>query len=113
MPNQPEKPSLNWGAFKADGTLEAILSSKSEAYFYIQNRGHMYGGSFHEIESPESLSGQLAAAKALLCYALPEIADVATEYADGDDPDMAARMADLANQMRGLLGYPLEPTPKP
>ena len=36
----------SWGAYKADGTLEALLNSESEAYYYIKNRGHMYGGSY-------------------------------------------------------------------
>jgi hypothetical protein len=35
-----------WGAFDAQGELRATCDSESEAKFYVQNRGHMYGGSY-------------------------------------------------------------------
>ncbi len=55
---------------------------------------------------------ELRNAKGLLCSALPEIADVAEhrrKYAtNDDDAEDARQLANLANQMREALGYPVE-----
>ena len=53
---------LQWGAFKADGTLDAILSSESEAYFYIKNHGHMEGGSFRKVPAYNAAAPEFLAA---------------------------------------------------
>ncbi len=52
---------------------------------------------------------QLRQAKALLCYALPEIADAAAEAEASGDDRRADDLLDLANDIRSAVGYPREP----
>lgn len=40
---------VSWGAFDASGKLRAIFDSEPEAYFYVNGRGHMHGGTMQKM----------------------------------------------------------------
>lgn len=62
-PTQTHTPGPQWcGAYKADGTLAAVLASESEAYYYIRNRSHMHGGTYRPFGMNPAVAPDLLAA---------------------------------------------------
>lgn len=94
-----------WGAFSADGRLRALLESESEAYYFVKNRGHMYGGTFRKMEATTRLAKWQERAESGtsgdMVHAM--LADWQQDIACAGMQDPAAEIAELRTALTSLL----------